>query len=112
MSEATDQLNDQLVAEKELVELRGVAQRLAANPDFRRLVFDEYFMKETARLAMLAGDPIMGVQERADAAQMSMAAGHFKRFLSVTVQRGNAAESNIKGINEELEEIRIEGAND
>lgn len=108
MSEATDQLTDQLVAEKELVQLRNAAQRLAANPDFRRLIFDEYLLKETARLAMLAGDPVFDVQQRADAAQMSMAAGHLKRFLSVTVQRGNIAADNILGINEQLDEIRAE----
>lgn len=59
---------------------------------------------------MLAGDPIMDPQQRADAQQMSMAAGHFKRFLSVTTQRGNAGAANIVKIESELDELRAEEA--
>lgn len=106
MSEATEALLEQLKAEKELVELSQAAQRLSKNADFRRLIFDEYLLKEPARLAMLAGDPILDPQQRADAQQMSMAAGHFKRFLSVTTKRGEAGAANMVNIEAELDEIR------
>jgi hypothetical protein len=112
MSEATDQLDQQLRSEKELVELKGCADRLHANPDFRRLVYDEYLLKEPARLAMMAGDPIMEKPVRDDAMQMALAAGHFKRFMAATHQRGVAAEGNIIQINAVLDEVRAEEAND
>lgn len=106
MSEATQALQDQLKAEKELVELAEAAQRLSKNVDFRRLIHDEYLLKEPARLAMAAGDPTFDPQQRADCAQMSLAAGHFKRFLSVTFQRGQVAQANIIEIEGNLDELR------
>ena len=112
MSEATDQLDQQLRSEKELVELMGCAQRLHANPDFRRLIEDEFLMKEPARLAMMSGDPIINREDREDAMRMAQAAGHLKRFLSATFQRGRAAETNIVSINSELDEVRAEEAQD
>ena len=112
MSEATMALEEQIKAEKELVELHDCVHRLQSNRDFRRLINDEFLLKEPARLAMMAGDPIMDPQQRADAAEMSRAAGHLKRFLSATHTRGKHAASNIKDIEAQLDEVRAEEAND
>lgn len=112
MSEATQVMEESLAAEKELVELRDSAQRLHANPDFRRLIEKEYMLYEPARLAMAAGDPILEANVRADMLQMALAAGHLKRFLSVTIQRGNMSANNVAAINENLDEMRAEEAQD
>lgn len=112
MSVTTQQLEQQREAAKELVELRDVAQRLASNADFRRLIHDEYMVKDAARLAGLAGDPILDPQQRADSMQMAIAAGHLRRFLSATIQRGNKGADDILAIESNLDEIRAEEAND
>jgi len=112
MSDTTQKLEQQREAAKELVEFRDMAQRLASNSDFRRLIHDEYMVKDAARLAGMAGDPILDPQQRTDAMQMAMAAGHLRRFLSTTIQRGNKGEDDILAINQDLDEVRAEEAQD
>lgn len=110
MSVELQSLEDQLAAEKKMVEQRTIAQRLSTNPDFRKLILDEFMVFEVARLAMMSGDPILDPQQRADALSMCQGAGHLKRFLSATVQRGNNAETNVLDLEAQIEELRAEEA--
>jgi hypothetical protein len=93
---------------KEFVTLREVALRLANNRDFKRLILDEYIVKEAARLVHMSADPIHTAQEQADALAMAQAAGHLKRFLRVTEMRGERAIQDIHDLDDTISEARLE----
>ena len=62
-------LEKQLADTKTLVDRRTIAQRLAANADFRKLILEEFCVNECARYAQASADPALGANERADALQ-------------------------------------------
>lgn len=101
-------LENQLEASKELIERRRLALRLSENADFRKLILDEFCVKECARYVHTSGDPAIAPNERADALAMAQAAGHLRRFLSVTVQMGAHAERELSNLEEALTEARAE----
>lgn len=103
-----EQLELQLESSKEQVELRNAAQRLWENRDFKKVILEGFMLHECARYAQQAGNPAMSREDRDDALQLALAAGHLKRFLSVTIQMGNNAESQIKAIEDALDEDRAE----
>ena len=107
MSEVT-LLEKQLADTKTLVDRRTIAQRLAANADFRKLILEEFCVNECARYAQASADPALNQNERADALAIAQAAGHLRRFLSVVIQMGNSAENTISDIEAALEEARAE----
>lgn len=101
-------LENQLENYKELVERRRTALRLSDNADFKKLILDEFLVKECARYAQLSADPALSPDERADALALAQAAGHLKRFLSVTVQMGAHAENTMADLEDEIAEARAE----
>lgn len=101
-------LEQQQTEAKELIERRNAALRLAQNPDFRRLVMDEYCGTEAARLVQMSSDPAMDVNQRADALAMAQATGHFKRYMSMCIQMGAVAERDAVQLEEALVEARAE----
>lgn len=107
MSEV-QQLERQLADAKILVEQKALAMKLADNPTFKKLILDEFCVKESARYAHSSADPALGPNERADALALSQAGGHLKRWLSVKIQMGNVAERDIKAVEEALSEARAE----
>lgn len=109
MSEVTlEQLEEQLVGQKGLVELRDVAIRLSQNRDFRKLILDGFCTTEAARYVQLSGDPALSAENRQDALNLAQASGHLKRFLSVTIQMGNTSANQIKELEQAIEEYRSE----
>lgn len=105
-----EQLEQQLIEAKKLVERRQMAIRLSQNPDFKKLILDEFCLQEAARYVHASADPSLGPDERADALALAQASGHLKRFLSVTVQMGAHAERDIPNIDEAIDEARSEEA--
>lgn len=101
-------LEKQLADHKSLVERRTMAQRLAANSDFKKLILEEFCVQECARYAQSSGDPALTAEQRADALAIAQAAGHLRRYLSVIVQMANAAENTIPDIEAALDEARAE----
>lgn len=101
-------LEKQLEDSKVLIERRQTALRLADNPDFRKLILDEFCVKEAARYVHTSADPAIGDRERADALAMAQASGHLKRFLSVVVQMGAHAERTRVDLEAEIEIARAE----
>jgi len=91
-----------------LLDRRNMALRLSNNPDFKKLILDEFCMREAARYVHTSADPAMGKEERADALAMAQASGHLKRFLSVTVQMGAHAERSMPEVDAALAEARAE----
>lgn len=101
-------LEQQLKDSKELIERRTMALRLSENVDFRKLILDEFCLKEAARYVHTSADPAMGDRERADALAIAQASGHLKRYLSVVVQMGAHAERTLPELEAELEQARLE----
>ncbi len=87
---------------------RDLAIKLSGNREFKKLIMEEYMVNEAARLVQMSADPIISVQERADALAMAQASGHLKRYLSVLVQMGNAADDQIITNQQTIEELRAE----
>jgi len=80
------------------VELRDAILKLSGNHEFRKVVHEGFLRDDCARNARIAGDPSLDEKQQKDAMQMSLAAGHFQRYLSANVQMGNeeAAELQAK----------------
>lgn len=94
---------------KKQVELNEAIVRLMKNRDFRKVILDAYMVADCARLAHTSCDPILSVQERADALSMAQAAGHLKRWLAVQGRMAENAERGIADVNQTLDELRAEG---
>lgn len=101
-------LEKQLEAGKKEIEKRAIALRLYENADFKKLIVDGFMTEECARYAQLSADPVLQPNERADALGLAQAAGHLKRFLSVVVTMGNAAEGRQIELENAIEEARQE----
>ena len=102
-------LEKQLNNAKELVAKRELALKLSENPEFRKLILDEFCVQVCARYAQMSADPGLGPVERADALALAQAAGHLRRFLSVVVQMGNHAERQMADLEQAIIEARQEG---
>jgi hypothetical protein len=105
-------LESQLETAKELIDRRNLALRLSNNRDFKKLILEDFCVKEAARLVSESGDPVLDPQQRADALAMAQAAGHLRRFLSMTFQMGASAAGDIEDLEEALAEARAESDND
>ncbi len=101
-------LEKQLEDSKEAVARRELALKLYKNPEFKKLVLDEFCTTECARYAQLSADPSLGDRERADALALAQAAGHLRRFLSIVVTMGNQADRLIPDLEAEIEAARQE----
>jgi hypothetical protein len=108
MSEVFD-LERQLAENQQIVKLRDAALKLGNNPEFKSLILERFCVQECARYAHSSADPALTAEQRADALNMAQAAGHLRRFLSITVQMGNHAERNIGDLEDAIEEARQEG---
>ena len=106
------QLENQLVAAKELVRRRQLALKLSEIPEFKELILDEFMVKEAARYVHGSADPALKPEERADSLAMAQASGHLKRFLSITVQMGAYAEREMSSLEAAIDEARIEEGNE
>ena len=111
MSEVTLQiqaLEKHIQEQKHLAEMADIAVRLNDNPDFRKLILDGFCLNEAARYAQESGDPMLTKDQRQDALNMAQASGHLKRFLSVTILMGNAADTSIVDAQRQIEALRAE----
>jgi hypothetical protein len=108
MSNTVEALERQLAGQKELIEHQKMVQRLLGNRDFKKLIQDEFCVKECARYAQMSADPQLSASERADALATAQAAGHLRRWLQVKQLMGNTAANSLEAIEAELEQARIE----
>lgn len=104
----------ELEAEKQRLQKQVVFRdqilKLSENHEFRKVIHDGFLNEECARSARMAGEPTLSDIERRNMLDMAMAAGHLQRYLSANVQMGNRAEETIIQYDQELEELRAEGA--
>lgn len=105
-------LEKQLQDAKELVARRDMALKLGQNRDFRKLILEDFVVKEAARLVAQSADPALDPLQRADALGMAQAAGHLKRYLSMMVTMGDTAERDIVQLEAMISDVRTEGDDD
>lgn len=101
-------LENQLSSTKEKVEQARQIRRLIANKDFKKLILEGFCRDDAARLVAESADPVLDVQQRADALAMAQAGGHLKRYLTMQLQQAMTAEREIPELEEQLEEARAE----
>jgi hypothetical protein len=101
-------LEKQLSDAQEIIKLRDTALKLYGNSEFKSLILDRFCVQECARYAHSSADPALTSEQRADSLAMAQAAGHLRRFLSITVQMGNHAERQIGDLEDAIEEARQE----
>lgn len=101
-------LENQLDQAKEQMARREMALKLSNNPEFKKLILQEFCINECARYAQSSADPALDDRARADALALAQAAGHLRRFLSVIVTMGNNAERNLPDLEQAILEARQE----
>lgn len=101
-------LEKQLDDAKEFIARRDLAVKLYKNPEFKKLIIDEFCGSECARYAQTSADPALSDRERADALAIAQAAGHLRRYLSVIVTMGNQSEQMLDRLEAEIEIARQE----
>ena len=106
-----DRLEQQQNDEREIVSRRDAILRLAANPDFRRVIVEDFSTKECARYVRESVNPGLGKEEQAAALAMAQAAGYLKQYLNVNIQRGDTSENTIRELDEAIAEARAEEGN-
>jgi hypothetical protein len=103
-----DNLNRQKENAKILLERRQMAIRLHSNRDFRKLIMEGFCLHDAARYVQESADPMLTVEQRADALNMAQASGHLRRYMSLCIQMGAVAERELPEIEETLAAIRSE----
>jgi hypothetical protein len=101
-------LEKQEIGFKQAMELRDSAEKLARNPDFKKLILKHFMVEECSLYAQRSADPALNQTQRDDAMAIAQSAGHLKRFLNVIVQMGNHAEGQMPALQAELVEARNE----
>ena len=99
----------QITELKELSERKDLALSLEKNSDFVKLILDGFCERECARFARNSSDPALTKEQREDSLAMAQAAGHLRRWLSVTVRMGMHADNEISEARRTIEEMRQEG---
>lgn len=95
-----------IAEQREQIARRDAVLRLTDNPDFKKIVVDGFLLHDAATYVQVAGDPSVPKDSREDALNIAMASGHFKRFLSITIQMGNVAENSLPAYAQEVEDLR------
>ena len=101
-------LEHQLKENTIMLERAAMAERLGKNRDFKKLILEEFCTTECARFAQLSGDPSLKPEDRADAMALAQAAGHLKRYISITLQMGRNAAGQTEDLEAALSEARAE----
>lgn len=101
-------LEEQLEMNKLQSEKGALISKLLDNPDFRKIILDDFCRDEVVRNMAFAGDPAATEDMRADCLSAAYAGGHLKRYLVTQVKMGEHAASQVTGINAEIEELRAD----
>lgn len=106
------QLESRIEDLKTLIEKRDLAVKLEKNREFRKLILDGFCLEDCARYAQLSADPSLTEEQRQDCIGLAQAAGHLRRYLSVTIRMGDQAERDIEESKATIEEMRAEETHD
>jgi hypothetical protein len=92
---------------RKIVKRRDMAQKLASNREFRKLILEFYFVDEAARLVGLLSEEETKAN-REDIQDMMKGIAYLRLFLRQTIQMGNIAAAELADLNEALDEINEE----
>ena len=104
-----EQIELSITEARKIVERGQMAENLAHNPTFAKLILQGYFVDEAARLAHLLSDPNSQAHQHLIHNDL-VAIGGFKRYLQTLVQIGRAAANEIAQALDEIENIHNEEA--
>lgn len=103
-----EQIELSIEAAKEIVARGHMAERLADNPDFKKIILEGYFRDEASRLVLLLADAQTTEEIRVKILRAMDGIGALKQHLSGLVQMGRYAANEIEQAREALEELRAE----
>ena len=103
--QALEQQRDQA---NEMIERCKMAQRLANNPDFKKLILEEFCVQECARYAQLSADPSLDAAAQKDSLNLAQSAGHLRRWLQVINTMSQQAANLIPALDDAISEARAE----
>lgn len=106
--QAIEQIELTIEEAQKTVAKAEMARRLSTNRDFQKLVMEDYWVEEAARLTHLFTDPQAPDEVRQSAHNDMIGVGGFKRFMSQTILQGNMAAQAIEDAREDLEYVRSE----
>ena len=104
------ELEANLLAAKEAIELSNALQRLMDNKDFKKVVINGYFSKEAIRLVLLKGKPgyHSDVEQKNIIAKID-AIGNFSNYLDNIEMEAELAIKNSAADEQTRDEIIFEG---
>lgn len=111
MSQLEDDIQEVEITIKEAkkaVEYAVMVRRLIDNPDFKKLVTEDYFVEEAARLSHLYSEPGLTEDQVRWVQNDLLAIGGFKRFIKTKLLMGTNAQRELEHSNEVMEELRME----
>lgn len=93
---------------RKMVEYGQVVRRLIDNPDFKKVVTEDYFGEEGSRLALLYSDPNLDENQVRMVNNDLLGLGAFKRFIKTKLHLAAMAQHELETSSETLEELRNE----
>ena len=94
---------------EEQIALGAVSIRLAQNPDFIKLVMEDYFVKEPTRLAALMSSGKLTGKAFDGAVEDMKAIGHLRKFLTQYIEKANYARGELASITAAYDEAVSSG---
>lgn len=109
-TETVEQLENQKEHLQEQAKLYDAYERLMKNKDFRLIIMENFIVRDCARNVAASVDPNLPTENRAMAMEMARAAGFLKQYLASVNAMNVNARSNLRDVEQAINEIRNEGA--
>jgi hypothetical protein len=104
-TEQIKQIDRNIEAAKEVLELTSALDRLLTNRDFRKVITEGYLTKEAVRLVQIKGQPAMQTPEKQAAIMRDIdSIGSLHQYFNTLFQQGGIAAKQIT----DDEEMRLE----
>jgi hypothetical protein len=101
-------IEDSIVYAKARIEKGDALERLNANPDFKRLIVDDYLREQAARLVHLYGSGVLTAEQRPEVERDMHAIGALKHYFYRLVNDANQADSDLASAEYALQEYLSE----
>lgn len=105
-------LEHRLEAAKYAVAHAEDVRKLMGNPLFRKVILEQFCVRDCARYVQESGDPLLADNNRADALALAQASGHLRRWLDLAIRMGDTEAAVAIDVQEELEVIRTTEADE
>lgn len=93
---------------KQAQEYIDAHHRLTRNKDFKRIILEDFLVKDCARYVQESTDPMLTKEQRESALAMSQAAGHLKRYLQVNYQLAKSIADQRDDLEEAINQLNSE----